>query len=73
VTADEVPDPQDLDMWLEVDGTAIRTDRQRQGVRVAYLVSYVSRFMSLNREISYRPARRLASFWLKPPVYLRAW
>lgn len=48
VTRDEVPDPQDLNMWLEVNG-----ERMQDGTTatmifpVAHLVSYVSRFMTL--------------------------
>ncbi|HEY0263929.1 MAG TPA: fumarylacetoacetate hydrolase family protein [Granulicella sp.] len=48
VTADEVPDPQNLNMWLEVDG-----HRYQQGTTktmvfgVAHLISFLSRFMSL--------------------------
>jgi 2-keto-4-pentenoate hydratase/2-oxohepta-3-ene-1,7-dioic acid hydratase in catechol pathway len=48
VTADEVPDPQDLAMWLEVDGRRFQDGSTRTMVfGVARLVSYVSRFMSL--------------------------
>lgn len=48
VTKDEVSDPQDLNMWLDVDGK-----RYQQGSTstmvfgVAHLVSYISNFMSL--------------------------
>ena len=48
VTADEVPDPQALRMWLEVDGHRYQngsTATMVYGVRT--LVSYVSQFMSL--------------------------
>ncbi len=48
VTADEVADPQDLAMWLEVDGHRYQdgsTKTMVYGVR--HLVSYVSQFMSL--------------------------
>ena len=49
VTADEVPDPQALDMWLDVNGQP----RQRGSTRtmvfgVAQLVAYCSRFMTLH-------------------------
>jgi 2-keto-4-pentenoate hydratase/2-oxohepta-3-ene-1,7-dioic acid hydratase in catechol pathway len=48
VTADSIANPQDLDMWLDVNGEP----RQRGNTRtmvfgVAHLVSYVSRFMTL--------------------------
>jgi 2,4-diketo-3-deoxy-L-fuconate hydrolase len=48
VTADEVPDPQALDLWLEVDGHRYQDGNTRTMVfGVARLVSYLSRFMSL--------------------------
>ena len=49
VTRDEVPDPQALRLWLEVDG-----EGQQDGTTatmifgVAHLVSYLSRFMTLH-------------------------
>lgn len=48
VTRDEVADPQDLSMWLEVDGHRYQDGSTRTMVfGVAHLVSYVSQFMSL--------------------------
>lgn len=48
VTADEVPDPQNLDMWLDVNGKRYQTGNTRTMVfTVAQLVSYISRFMTL--------------------------
>ena len=48
VTKDEVPDPQDLAMWLEVDGKRYQDGSTKTMVYgVAYLVSYLSQFMSL--------------------------
>ena len=48
VTADEVPDPQDLGLWLEVDGHRFQNGTTRTMVfGVKQLVSYLSRFMSL--------------------------
>jgi 2,4-didehydro-3-deoxy-L-rhamnonate hydrolase len=48
VTTDEIADPQSLDMWLDVNGEK----RQRGNTRTmvfncAFLVSYISRFMTL--------------------------
>ena len=48
VTVDEVPDPQDLDLWLEVDGRRFQDGNTRTMVfPVARLVSHLSQFMSL--------------------------
>jgi 2,4-diketo-3-deoxy-L-fuconate hydrolase len=48
VTADEVPDPQNLDMWLEVNGRRFQNGSTKTMVfGVAHLVSYISRFMTL--------------------------
>ena len=48
VTSDEVPDPQNLPIWLEVNGHRYQDGSTRTMVfPVAHLVSYVSRFMSL--------------------------
>ncbi|WP_338760264.1 fumarylacetoacetate hydrolase family protein [Massilia sp. METH4] len=49
VTTDEVPDPQDLDLWLEVNGKRYQQGSTRTMVfTVAQLVSYISRFMTLH-------------------------
>ncbi|PLC42059.1 ureidoglycolate lyase [Ralstonia pickettii] len=48
VTRDEVPDPQALDLWLEVDGHRYQNGNTRTMVfGVAQLVAYLSRCMSL--------------------------
>jgi 2,4-didehydro-3-deoxy-L-rhamnonate hydrolase len=48
VTADEVPDPQALAMWLDVNGVRMQNGSTRTMVfGVAQLVSYISRFMTL--------------------------
>ncbi len=48
VTKDEVTDPQNLAMWLEVDGHRFQNGSTRTMVYgVAHLVHYVSQFMSL--------------------------
>jgi 2-keto-4-pentenoate hydratase/2-oxohepta-3-ene-1,7-dioic acid hydratase in catechol pathway len=49
VTADEVGDPQNLSMWLEVNGKRWQNGSTRTMIfGVAQVVSYVSRFMSLH-------------------------
>lgn len=48
VTADEVGDPQDLEMWLSVNGEAMQAGSTRDMVfGCAEIVAYVSRFMTL--------------------------
>jgi 2-keto-4-pentenoate hydratase/2-oxohepta-3-ene-1,7-dioic acid hydratase in catechol pathway len=48
VTADEIPDPQALAMWLDVNGTRRQTGNTKTMIfSVAHLVSYISRFMTL--------------------------
>jgi 2,4-didehydro-3-deoxy-L-rhamnonate hydrolase len=48
VTADEVPDPQVLGMWLDVNGQRMQNGNTRTMIfNVAQVVSYVSRFMTL--------------------------
>ena len=48
VTADEVADPQALDMWLDVNGVRKQVGNTRTMIfSVAQLVSYISRFMTL--------------------------
>jgi 2-keto-4-pentenoate hydratase/2-oxohepta-3-ene-1,7-dioic acid hydratase in catechol pathway len=49
VTSEEVSDPQNLELWLEVDGrTYQRSTTNHMIFSVASLVSYISRFMSLH-------------------------
>ena len=48
VTADEIPNPQELDMWLNLNGRRMQTGNTRTMIfGVAALISYVSRFMTL--------------------------
>jgi ureidoglycolate lyase len=48
VTPDEVPDPQNLKMWLEVDGHRYQNGSTKTMIfNVIQIVSYVSQFMSL--------------------------
>ncbi len=48
VTKDEVPDPQNLALWLEVDSRRCQDGSTRTMVyQVPFLVSYLSQFMSL--------------------------
>lgn len=48
VTADEIADPQSLNLWLEVDGQRHQNGNTRTMIfGVRYIISYLSRFMSL--------------------------
>lgn len=48
VTADEVTDPQNLDLWLEVDGHRYQNGNTRTMIfSVAQIIAYLSRCMSL--------------------------
>src|SRR6187401_887245 len=49
VTTDEVPDPQNLNLWLDVDGRRYQQGTTRHMIfGVAHLVSFICRFMSLH-------------------------
>jgi 2-keto-4-pentenoate hydratase/2-oxohepta-3-ene-1,7-dioic acid hydratase in catechol pathway len=73
VTRDEIPDPQHLPMWLEVNGVRRQNGSTATMVfGVAKLVSYLSQFMSL------RPGDIISTgtppgvgLGLKPPVFLK--
>jgi 2-keto-4-pentenoate hydratase/2-oxohepta-3-ene-1,7-dioic acid hydratase in catechol pathway len=73
VTPDEVPDPQNLEMWLDVDGHCYQNGSTRTMVfGVAYLISYLSRYMSLRTgDIISTGTPPGVGLGLKPPVYLR--
>ncbi len=74
VTADEVPDPQNLALWLEVNGHRYQNGNTRTMVfGVAHLVSYISRYMTLmpgDVISSGTPAG--VGLGQHPPTYLRA-
>ena len=74
VTADEVPDPQRLGLWLEVDGHRYQNGSTATMVfGVAYLISYLSRFMSLQAgDVISTGTPPGVGLGQKPPVYLRA-
>ena len=48
VTSDEIADPQNLGLWLDVDGVRRQTGNTKTMIfSVAHLVSYISQFMTL--------------------------
>jgi 2,4-diketo-3-deoxy-L-fuconate hydrolase len=73
VTADEIPDPHVLDLWLDVDGRRYQNSNTRQMVfRVPFLISYLSRFMSLSSgDVIATGTPAGVGLGQKPPVYLR--
>jgi len=74
VTADEVPDPQSLRLWLDVDGHRYQNGSTSTMVfGVAHLVGYLSRFMSLQPgDIISTGTPPGVGLGQKPPTYLRA-
>jgi 2,4-diketo-3-deoxy-L-fuconate hydrolase len=73
VTADEVGDPQDLGLWLEVNDHRYQTSNTRNMVfGVAQLVSYISRYMTLMPgDVISTGTPGGVGLGLKPPTYLR--
>ena len=73
VTADEVGDPQDLGMWLEVNGRRFQNGSTKTMIfGVAQLVSYVSRFMTLHPgDLISTGTPPGVGLGCKPPLYLK--
>jgi len=73
VTADEVPDPQALRLWLEVDGKTYQSGSTATMVYgVPFLISYLSRFMSLQPgDVISTGTPPGVGMGQKPPVFLR--
>ncbi len=73
VTRDEVPNPQALSLWLDVDGTRRQTGSTSTMIfGVATIISYVSRFMTLEPgDVIATGTPPGVGMGLKPPVFLR--
>lgn len=73
VTTDEIADPQNLDLWLEVDGTRFQSSNTRNMVfGVVELVSYISHFMTLHPgDVISSGTPAGVGLGQKPPRYLR--
>ena len=73
VTTDEVPDPQNLKMWLDVNGTRMQdgsTNTMIYGVN--FLISYLSQFMSLHPgDIISTGTPPGVGMGMKPQVFLK--
>lgn len=74
VTKDEVANPQDLGMWLKVNGETMQDGTTRTMVYgVTYLVSYLSQFMSLHPgDVIATGTPPGVGMGKKPPRYLKA-
>jgi 2-keto-4-pentenoate hydratase/2-oxohepta-3-ene-1,7-dioic acid hydratase in catechol pathway len=74
VTRDEIPDPQRLPMWLEVNGVRRQNGSTATMIfGIASLVSYLSQFMSLQPgDIISTGTPPGVGLGMKPPVYLKA-
>jgi len=74
VTADEVPDPQNLDLWLDVDGERQQTGNTGKMIfGVAFLISYLSRMFTLHTgDIIATGTPPGVGNGQKPPKFLRA-
>ena len=73
VTADEVPDPQDLSMFCDINGKRFQNGSTKTMVYgVRYLVSYLSQFMSLQPgDIISTGTPPGVGMGQKPPLYLK--
>lgn len=74
VTPDEAGDPQNLGMWLTVNGEKVQNGSTKTMVfGVAHLVSYLSQFMTLEPgDIISTGTPPGVGFGMKPPRYLAA-
>ncbi|MDD5336412.1 MAG: fumarylacetoacetate hydrolase family protein [Rhodoferax sp.] len=73
VTRDEVPNPQKLGMWLDLNGQRMQTGSTRTMVfGVAKLISYVSQFMTLlPGDVITTGTPPGVGLGMKPPLYLK--
>ena len=73
VTTDEIPNPQALDMWLDLNGQRMQTGNTRTMIfGAAHLVAYISRFMTLlPGDIIATGTPPGVGLGKKPPVFLK--
>lgn len=74
VTADEVADPQNLKLWLSVNGTKFQDSNTSDMIfNVAHLISYLSQFMTLlPGDIITTGTPEGVGLGMRPPLYLKA-
>jgi 2-keto-4-pentenoate hydratase/2-oxohepta-3-ene-1,7-dioic acid hydratase in catechol pathway len=73
VTRDDVPNPQKLDMWLDVNGKRMQTGSTKTMIfSAAKIVSYVSQFMTLEPgDVICTGTPPGVGMGMKPPTYLK--
>jgi 2-keto-4-pentenoate hydratase/2-oxohepta-3-ene-1,7-dioic acid hydratase in catechol pathway len=73
VTRDEVPNPQKLDMWLDLNGKRVQSGSTKTMIfGAAKLVSYVSQFMTLEPgDVITTGTPPGVGMGMKPPVFLK--
>ena len=73
VTPDEVPDPQSLSLWLELNGERVQNGSTRTMIfPIAEIVSYLSRFMRLEPgDLVTTGTPPGVGLGFKPPKYLK--
>jgi 2-keto-4-pentenoate hydratase/2-oxohepta-3-ene-1,7-dioic acid hydratase in catechol pathway len=74
VTKDEIPDPQNLSMWLDVNGERVQNGSTKTMIfNVAQIVSYVSHFMILEPgDVITTGTPPGVGMGMKPPRFLKA-
>ena len=74
VTTDEVPDPQNLAMWLDLNGKRQQTGNTKTMIfGVAHIVSYISEFMTLlPGDLITTGTPPGVGLGMKPPTFLKA-
>lgn len=74
VTIDEIADPQDIDMWLDVNGARMQTGSTKTMIfPVRKLVSYISQFITLEPgDVVITGTPPGVGSGMKPPTFLKA-
>ena len=74
VTPDEIKDPQDLAMWLELNGKKVQNGSSKTMIfGVAHLIAYISRFMQLDPgDVITTGTPPGVGLGMKPPKFLKA-
>jgi 2-keto-4-pentenoate hydratase/2-oxohepta-3-ene-1,7-dioic acid hydratase in catechol pathway len=74
VTPDEIADPQNLNLWLDLNGERRQTGNSKSMIYgVTFLISYLSRFMTLlPGDVIATGTPPGVGMGQKPPVYLKA-